>query len=77
MAAKQRWSELGKRRRRLIVVGGVAQVGLLLAALIDIKRRPAEQIRGPKWLWTALAFVNFVGPISYFAYGRRSPESSA
>jgi hypothetical protein len=35
------------------------------------QRRPGEQIRGSKKLWTAAAFVNFVGPLAYFAFGRR------
>jgi hypothetical protein len=44
---------------------------LLIAALIDIRRRPAKQIRGNKLLWTAAVFVNFIGPISYFVFGRK------
>lgn len=72
MVARKKWSELGSRDRRLIVVLGVFEVVLLAAALFDIRRRPAEQIRGPKWLWSALAFVDIVGPLAYFTYGRRS-----
>lgn len=71
MDAKKKWSELSSRNRRLITVAGVVEVVLLAAALFDIKRRPAEQIKGPKWMWSALAFVNIVGPLSYFAFGRR------
>ena len=48
------------------------QIGLLIAALVDIYRRPAEQVRGIKWAWTAVSFINFVGPVSYFAFGRKS-----
>ena len=69
--AKQKWSDLSERTRRLIVVAGVAEAALKVAMLIDLKRRPADQIRGPKWLWRPLALVNLVGPISYFAWGRR------
>jgi hypothetical protein len=69
--AKQKWSDLSKRKRRLIVVAGVAEAGLKAAMLIDLRRRPADQIRGSKWLWTPLAFVNLVGPVLYFAVGRR------
>ena len=69
--ANKRWSELSTGQRRSIVFSGVVQVTLLIAALVDIRRRPQEEIRGNKWLWTAAAFVNFVGPISYFLFGRR------
>jgi hypothetical protein len=30
-----------------------------------------EEIRDAMQLWTAAAFVNYVGPISYFLFGRR------
>ena len=76
MAAKKRWSERSKVSRGLIVVTGVVELVLLAATLVDIKRRPADQIKGSKRMWTALAFVNIVGPISYFAFGRRRPSAS-
>jgi hypothetical protein len=71
MVAKRKWSELSRRSRRLIVVTGAVEGALLMATLIDIKRRPADQINGSKRMWTALAFVNIVGPFAYFAVGRR------
>ena len=69
--AKKKWSDLSKRKRRFIVVAGVAEATLKAAMLFDLKRRPADKIRGSKWMWTPLAFVNLVGPVSYFAIGRR------
>jgi Phospholipase_D-nuclease N-terminal len=33
--------------------------------------RPSEQVRGSKKLWAMAALVNFVGPLAYFAFGRR------
>jgi hypothetical protein len=51
MAAKRRWSDLDESTRKLIITVAVAEGILKVAALIDIKRRPASQIRGPKWLW--------------------------
>ena len=40
---------------------------LLAAALADIYRRPVEEIRGKKWLWSVVALVNFMGidPIAF------------
>jgi hypothetical protein len=54
---------------------GIVQFALLAAALSDIHRRPAEEIRGSKWLWSAVAFANFmgIGPIAYFLFGRKRP----
>jgi hypothetical protein len=71
MADSKRWSDLPTRQRRAIIGAGVAQISLLVAALTDIRRRPARQIRGSKRLWTAASFVNTIGPIAYFVYGRR------
>ncbi|HVW46996.1 MAG TPA: PLD nuclease N-terminal domain-containing protein [Solirubrobacterales bacterium] len=68
---KRRWSELTPCQRRAIVVAGTAQIGLFVAALRDLRRRPADQVNGPKPLWGAISFVNFVGPIAYFAFGRK------
>jgi hypothetical protein len=67
----KKWSELSTGQRRGIMASGTVQVALLIAALADIWRRPKEEIRGDKRLWMAVSFINFVGPISYFVFGRR------
>ena len=78
MAAKN-WSDLSERRRRLIIAAAVAEASLKTAALIDIKRRPASQIRGSKWIWApAVVIINSFGgaPLAYFAFGRRRPTAT-
>ena len=78
MATRKQWSDLSPRTRRLLTVTAVIEGILKLAALIDIKRRPASQIRGPRWLWAmVVAVVSSAGvvPISYFVFGRRPPRS--
>jgi hypothetical protein len=78
MAARRQWSDLSQRTRRLLIITAVAEGILKLAALIDIKRRPASQVRGPKWVWAAVVtVVSSAGavPISYFIFGRRRPRS--
>jgi hypothetical protein len=69
--AKRSWSELTLSQKVGVVLGSATQLGLLTAALADIRRRPQEEIRGSKRVWAATAFVNFVGPLSYFLFGRR------
>jgi hypothetical protein len=78
MATGKQWSDLSQRTRRLITITAVAEGILKVAALIDLKRRPASQIRGPKWLWaTVVTVVSSAGvvPISYFMLGRRQLRS--
>jgi hypothetical protein len=72
MATK--WSDLSPRTRWIITAAAIAEAGLKAAVLIDLRRRPASQVRGSKKLWAASMIVNSAGliPISYFAFGRRS-----
>jgi Phospholipase_D-nuclease N-terminal len=69
---ERHWRDLSPRARVLIRVAGVAAAGLLAATLIDIKRRPASQIRGSKRMWTVAVLIQQpFGPLSYLAFGRR------
>jgi hypothetical protein len=76
MASK--WSDLNPRTRRVITVAAVVEAALKAAALIDLRRRPASQVRGSKKLWASSMIVNSAGliPISYFAFGRRPGEAA-
>lgn len=76
VASKKQWNDLSPQKQLTISVAGLLQVALLVAALIDIRRRPAEQIKGSKKLWTLVAFINFAGPIAYFVLGRRRGEGN-
>ncbi len=73
MAARAdiRWADLSDSQRRLVIAAAAAEASLKIAALIDIQRRPASQIRGPKALWRAAMVVNLLGPLSYFTIGRK------
>jgi hypothetical protein len=70
MQPKQ-WQDLTDRQKRGIVLLGAFQLALLVAALIDIRRRPAAEINGSKRLWTMVVFINGIGPIAYFVFGRK------
>ncbi len=47
----------------------ILQLGLMIAALVDLGRRPST--RGPKWVWLLVVlFFGFLGPLAYFFFGR-------
>ena len=66
---------MSESQRRLLLVGVAVEGALKAAALADLRRRPAAQVRGPKWAWaTALVVVSSAGvlPLAYFLVGRRT-----
>lgn len=69
--ARKSWKDLSDQQRRFVVVGAAVQFTLQFLALRDLRRRPADEVRGPKWFWLPVTFVNVLGPIVYFLLGRR------
>jgi hypothetical protein len=72
--ASRKWGELSSRSRGLIIAAAATETALKAAALVDLKRRPASEIRGSKWLWApAVTLVNSFGlaPLAYFVFGRK------
>ncbi|MEZ4769224.1 MAG: PLDc N-terminal domain-containing protein [Caldilineales bacterium] len=71
MGKRKNWRELSPLQKAILVIAGILEILLLGAALMDLRRRPAEQIKGSKRVWTMVAFINYVGPIAYFLFGRK------
>ncbi|MRJ76616.1 hypothetical protein GEV29_08720 [Aeromicrobium sp. SMF47] len=69
--AQKKWSDLSIGQQRAIYVAGAVEAVLTAAALWDLARRPADEVRGPKAVWALASFVQPVGPLAYFAKGRR------
>lgn len=68
---KKTWKEMSTSSKVGTIVVGIVQMSLLAAAQRDISRRPAELINGPKAAWRAASFINFIGPMGYFIFGRK------
>jgi len=71
MSKRKQWKDFSPAAKAGAMLAGIIQISLLVSALVDIRRRPGDQVRGPKWAWALVAFINFVGPISYFLFGRK------
>ncbi len=70
-----RWSDMSAGRRGITIAMALVQVALATMAWRDLARRPRGYVRGPKWRWAIVIAVNFIGPLSYFRWGRM-PQNS-
>ena len=72
---RMNWAEVDPRLRQATMVAAGVEAGLKIAALIDLARRPAREVRGSKRVWAAaLSLVSSAGvlPIVYLLRGRRT-----
>ena len=67
----QRWGELSDRQQMALLVMASVQLSLSATAWADLLTRPAALVNGRKGVWAAVIGVSFLGPIAYFARGRR------
>jgi len=73
--AIKKWSSLSPRARKAIICAAAVDTGLKAAALIDLRKRSADEVRGSRLAWKlGLTFVNSAGvlPVVYFLRGRRT-----
>lgn len=50
----------------------ILQIVLFIAGLVDLLRREPQQVRwGIKWPWVIILLINIIGPLIYFAFGRK------
>ena len=54
-----------------LLAGVAAQLAATIGAWVDLYRRPADKVRGPKWAWALAQFINGIGPAAYWAVGRK------
>ncbi len=69
---KKRWSDFSTAQKIGIIVMGILQVSLIAGGLWDLRHRKQEELRGDRRFWWGFMFVNWVGPIAYFTYGRKN-----
>ena len=58
-------------QRTAVLILASVELSLTVTALVDLIRRPADQVRGDKRLWALGVLVQPVGPIAYLAWGAR------
>jgi len=70
MERAKSWSDLSDQQKTWSLIAASAHLALAATAWTDLAKRPADQVRGRKALWAVIIAVNFIGPISYFVFGR-------
>jgi len=68
---KRSFKELSRGTQAAVIITGIIELTLMIAALRDLRKRPKELVRGPKPLWAVISCLNILGSISYFTVGRR------
>lgn len=66
-----------KPNKSVLAAIGAAHLGIVAWTWRDIRRQPAEQIRGSKRLWRLLSAVNTGGSVTYWLIGRRRGRPSS
>jgi len=70
------WNSLTTPQKAAIALAGTVQAGLFAAAWTDLNGRSDARLNGSKAVWRAALFLNFVGPLAYFAAGRQKSDWS-
>jgi len=68
---KKSWADFSAFQKIGIILMGTMQLGLLASGLWDLAHRTADEVRGDRRFWAGFMFVNWIGPIAYFACGRK------
>ncbi|MCZ2839162.1 PLDc N-terminal domain-containing protein [Modestobacter sp. VKM Ac-2985] len=72
----RRWQDLTAGQQTAVLVLGSVQLSLAASAWADLATSPAEQVTGSKLRWALLIAVNWVGPLSWFRWGRRDRRAA-
>jgi hypothetical protein len=75
MGRKKRWKDLSGKQKLAVTIVGLGQLSLTVAGYRDLAKRPADQIDGPKLAWGVAMLVNWIGPLAYFAKGRKPADA--
>lgn len=68
---RSEFTAMSPASRAGLIAGVAVEVSAKIAAWVDLSRRPAEKIRGPKWMWALAQLINGLGPAAYWSLGRK------
>jgi hypothetical protein len=62
---------LTPQQKRIVGIAIAVQLVIAILTLRDLSHRPADKVRGPKWLWRIVGSANTAGSATYWILGRR------
>ena len=74
--ARKTWADLTQGQQGAVMVAGSIQLALAAAAYADLVMRDPQGVNGSKAKWAGIIAINFIGPLAYFAKGRRDPMAA-
>lgn len=63
--SNRKWADMSPTQKTVMLTLISVEVSLTATALVDLVRRPADQIHGRKGVWALALFVQPVGPVAY------------
>ena len=61
--SRSRWAHMSRGRRAFTVIALSFRAGTGVLALASLARRPAEDVRGRKWVWAVAIAANLAAGI--------------
>lgn len=71
MKQRRCWCDVPLWQKTGLVLLAIGQLGLLWYGLWDLRQRGDHELVGSRQQWSLLMFLNYIGPLAYFFYGRR------
>lgn len=63
--SNRKWADMSPTQKTVMLTLISVEVSLTATALVDLVRRPADQVHGRKGVWALALFVQPVGPVAY------------
>jgi hypothetical protein len=73
--ANKKWDDLTDAQKTAVLTVASVELALTATALVDLVRRPADQVRGRKAVWGLVVLLQPIGPVAYLAWGRHTPRA--
>ncbi len=77
LPVRKRWQDLSLAQKTGNILMAGVELVLTSVALWDIAHRPVGEINGKKRMWVMTSFIQPIGPIIYFLFGRKMGKEPA